>query len=236
MKNADVKSLQLLLKDQGLFNGKVDGIYGPVTAASVKQSKWWFGYPKKNVDTKAGNLLIKYLTGQAKPNLLMRQRSKSRGKIQGVGDRALLIGLPFVGLTEDPPNSNKVLFSDWYGMRGPWCLMFVTYCFVKAGSKAFIKGQRWAYVPYLLADAKARRNGVTVVPPLDADEGDLALFGFKMAKVPGHIGILLSRPDTKGSFKSLEGNTSPTSNANGGAVMIRDRQALDVIAFVRVFN
>jgi hypothetical protein len=46
-----------------------------------------------------------------------------------------------------------------------------------------------------------------------------------------HVGRLLERSATR--VVSVDGNTSLTSDDNGGAVMVRDRPASTVVAFVR---
>ena len=38
-----------------------------------------------------------------------------------------------LGTTESPAGSNKVKYSTWYGLTGPWCVMFVMWCCNQAG-------------------------------------------------------------------------------------------------------
>ena len=38
-----------------------------------------------------------------------------------------------LGTKESPAGSNKVKYSAWYGLTGPWCVMFVMWCCNQAG-------------------------------------------------------------------------------------------------------
>ncbi len=39
-----------------------------------------------------------------------------------------------IGYEEKPPNSNKTKYGKWFGLDGqPWCAMFVSWCYDKAG-------------------------------------------------------------------------------------------------------
>jgi hypothetical protein len=129
------------------------------------------------------------------------------------------------------------MFSEWYGINGPWCAMFVTYCFVAAKSKSFIKGSKYAYCPYVLDDAKAGRNGLRVVPKSDVRSGDIVLFDWNGDGTADHIGIVDKPPaKKKATFTTVEGNTSGNNPSDGGMVAKMNRVTSDVIAFVRVTN
>lgn len=232
MTGPDVKNAQKALKK--FYTGKVDGIYGEKSALATKQAKYSFGYAEKNIDSTYDATLVKYLNGSLKPSLIMQQRIKSRGKQREIGYRAMDIALQFIGVSEDPPKSNICIFSNWYGMNGPWCAMFVTYNFVKAGSKAFKRGEKYAYCPYVLADAKAQRNHLTVVSAKDTRPGDIVLYDWDKDGVADHIGIVTFPPSKGNTFTAVEGNTSGTNPSDGGMVAQMSRNTKDVIAFVRV--
>jgi hypothetical protein len=56
-----------------------------------------------------------------------------------------------IGIKEYPPNSNRQKFGEWYGVNGvPWCAMFVSYCFYKAGMPlpSIQNPKGFAYCPY----------------------------------------------------------------------------------------
>ena len=236
MVGVDVASAQTILKNLGYYNGKMDGIYGQQSAAATKAAKWDLGYAEKNVTSVFDDALLNFLIDLSKPTLLMRRRAAIRHNKNTLGDKALDVASRYIGVSEEPAGSNKVMFSEWYGMTGPWCAMFVTYCFVQAKSKSFIKGSKYAYCPYVLADAKASRNGLRVIPKADARTGDIVLFDWNKDGVADHIGIVNIAPNKRKTFTSVEGNTSGTNPSDGGMVALMERKVTDVIAFVRVNN
>jgi hypothetical protein len=115
----------------------------------------------------------------------------------------------------------------------PWCAIFCTWCFEMAGdSPSFVKGSRYAYVPYVVGDAREKRNGLKTVTG-DPIPGDLVCFDWSAAS------STTSGSSRSGSgamtFYSIEGNTSTSSNSNGGQVMRRTRNASQQdTVFVRV--
>ena len=237
MVGPDVVSAQTILKNLTYYNGKADGIYGQETAAATKAAKWDLGYAQKNVTSVFDDVLLNFLIDLKKPTLLMRRRAAIRHNKSNVGDKALDVASSYIGVSEQPAGSNKVMFSEWYGMTGPWCAMFVTYCFVQAKSKSFVKGSKYAYCPYLLADARASRNGLRVIPKTEARTGDIVLFDWNRDGTADHIGIVDKPPVKKNArFSTIEGNTSGTNPSDGGMVAKMSRVTSDVIAFVRVTN
>ena len=238
MKGKDVKTAQRALSTIGAWVGKIDGEYGPQTAAATKQAKWMLGYAERDCNQVYGSTLHEYLTGKKQPGPLMRRRAEARRKTnRPMREQALAEGIKWLGTKESPPNSNKVMFSDWYGLRGPWCAMFVTWCYVKAGSKAFDpRKSRWAYCPYMVNDARNQRNGLVVVPIDKVQPGDIAMFDWQGDGTSDHVGIVETKPNSKGAFKCIEGNTSVSSNSDGGEVMRRDRNKSQVQVFIRVVN
>jgi hypothetical protein len=235
-KGKDVKTAQRALASVGAWVGKIDGVFGPTTAAAAKQAKWMIGYRQQNCTQTYEPLLHSFLTGKKKPSALMRRRAERRKKSFGpMRERALAESVKWIGTKENPPNSNKVMFSDWYGLRGPWCAMFVTWCYTKAGSKAFDpKKSRWAYCPFMVNDARAQRNGLIVVPADRVQPGDIAMFDWQGDGTSDHVGIVETKPNSKGAFKCIEGNTSTSSDSDGGQVMRRDRNKNQVQVFIRV--
>ena len=237
VRGANVSAAQSVLKDLGYYSGKMDGVYGEQSAGATRAAKWDIGYAEKNINSTFDDVLLSFLLGKTKPTLLMKRRASIRHSKSTVGDAALAEAYKYIGVSEKPAGSNKVMFSEWYGMTGPWCAMFVTYCFVAAKSKSFIKGSKYAYCPYVLADAKASRNGLRVVSKTDVRTGDIVLFDWNKDGVADHIGIVDTPPVKKsGRFSSIEGNTSGTNPSDGGMVAKMSRVTSDVIAFVRVIN
>jgi len=154
-----------------------------------------------------------------------------------IREKALKKAISQIGVKESPSGSNKVRYTDWYGMVGPWCAMFATWCFELAAqemgkdSPAFVRGSYYAYVPYILSDAKAGRRGLRITS--DPQPGDLVIYDWHYDSVPDHIGIF--EQGSVYSFSAVEGNTSTSNNSNGGEVMRRTRGSGDAdIDFVRV--
>ena len=140
-----------------------------------------------------------------------------------------------LGISESPPNSNRVKYTDWYGMVGPWCAMFVTWCFEtnsRRESPSFVKGSRYAYVPYVVADARAGKNGLFTTD--DPQPGDLVCYDWNFDGEYDHIGVF-EKWIGGGQFTAIEGNTSTSNNSNGGSVMRRTRsRSGQGTVFVRV--
>ena len=229
VKGADVSGAQKLLKNAGYYSGEIDAVYGPETAVAAKAAKWDLGYADKDINGMFGDLLASFLIGTRKPSILMRRRSRIRHSKTNLGAKALDVGSKYIGMKENPPGSNEVMFSKWYGITGPWCAMFVTYCYVGAGSKAFVKSNRWAYCPFILEDAKAHRNGLKIIDKTAVLPGDVVLFDWNLDGTPDHVGMVLTAP-VNDNFTSLEGNSGV------GEVAVGSHDLKNVAAFIRVIN
>lgn len=233
-RGAHVERAQRILENKGYFVGKIDGIFGEITARACTEAKFKLGYASKNIKPSYDSTLEAFLSGYRKPTLAMRLRTRQRIKKKSLGEQAIAIGKQYVGVKENPPGSNRVMFSEWYGIVGPWCCMFVSYCFVKAGSKAFARGKRWSYCPFLLDDARHQRNNVIIVHEDQVVAGDIVLYSWKQNGVADHVGIILTPPNGGISLIALEGNTSGAgSQSDGGEVMVKQRSTHDVIGYVR---
>ena len=139
----------------------------------------------------------------------------------------------YLGYSEQPAGSNKTTFGAWYGLDGqPWCAMFVTYCDQLGGkpSSAFKRGSRYAYVPYLLADARSGLYGLSVTG--SPQPGDIVVYDWELDGLADHVGIY--EAPSGGGFSAIEGNTSTSSNSNGGQVMRRSRSKGAGVTFIRV--
>jgi hypothetical protein len=124
-----------------------------------------------------------------------------------------------VGYVEGANNDNK--YGEWYGANHqPWCAMFCTWCFETSGdSSSFVQGSRYAYVPYVVADAQAGRYGLRIVD--DPQPGDLVCYDWQWDTIYDHIGLF--ERWSGANMVVIEGNTSTSSNSNGGQVMRRTR-------------
>jgi GH25 family lysozyme M1 (1,4-beta-N-acetylmuramidase) len=133
-----------------------------------------------------------------------------------------------VGTTEYPPNSNNVIYNTaYYGHdvqdgvptkndKYPWCAVFVWWCFsqftpclVKKTASCMDMGDwfkangRWGATPHV---------------------GDVVFFKFSTNnRWTNHVGIVKEVLDGGAKIITIEGNTSQSSDDNGGAVMERTR-------------
>lgn len=233
MRGMLVGRAQKLLMQNGYYVGATDAVFGEITARACSEAKYKLGYAAGEIKPTYGDRLDDYLSKRQAPSFVMRVRAKQRAKKQPLGEAVIRVARQYIGVKESPPNSNHVMFSDWYGIVGPWCAMFVTYCFVTAGSKAFTRGERFAYCPFVL-DAAKHGQGMRIVPKHDAKKGDIVLFCWDGSGVPQHIGIVLTPVTPSGTFTTIEGNTGATSRADGGEVAVRGQDTSVVVAFVRV--
>jgi CHAP domain len=152
-------------------------------------------------------------------------------------EKALAGAIRHLGYKEYPPGTNNTKFGEWYGVNyQPWCAIFATYCFeIEAGgSPSFQRGVKYAYVPYMVQDARAKRNGLSI--PNSPLPGDIVAFDWGRDGTYDHVGIFEKwAGSSPSSFTAIEGNTSTSSNSNGGSVMRRSRDTRNqATVFIRV--
>jgi len=227
----DVKYAQNLLKRAGYYKAASGGEFGPLTAQACYRAKYWLGYAKP--DQTFGTSLEKYLLGRIPPTPEMqariaRRKQLARGK--PLREKALTQMQKFVGLVEQPPGSNHVPdINGWWGQGdAAWCARTVSKAYILAGSKAFARGRNYQYVPTLVGDARAGRNGLTVT--LDPQPGDLVCFdwhGNHFSNDDNHVGMFSS--GTKSSFKTIEGNVDSRCDFHS-----RTSRSASEIVFVHV--
>lgn len=140
-----------------------------------------------------------------------------------------------LGTKESPPNSNHCPYTDWYGMVGPWCAMFATWAdqTSERPSESFTQGAAYAYVPYIVSDARLGLYGLTITST--PQPGDLCCFDWGWDGEYDHVGIVETSPVDSGDFTAIEGNTSTSNQSDGGEVMRRQRNIYGQgTVFVRV--
>lgn len=111
-----------------------------------------------------------------------------------------------------------------------WCASFVNACFAWAG-RPLVELKRSASVGFLLT--YARERGWVVAAPARGD-----VFCYRAADGdtwPDHTGFVLRR-NADGSLRTVEGNTSGTSIAEGDGVYVKDRPRwfADRCSYIRV--
>lgn len=230
----DVSDAQYLFNNNvfktRFYEGQLDGVYGLMSGQAAYRAKYWLGYPlyaidaHKRVNQQFGDVLFNLLHGDSHLTPYMRWLRNQRLKKQNekpMREKAFELGLKYIGTKESPPDSNRVMFSTWYGLIGSWCAMYESYCYVNVGSKSMRKGQYYAYVPYLEYDAYMGRNGLTFTRT--PQRGDLVCFDWDRDGVSDHTGMFDEWIIKGQSFRTLEGNTGIGNDSNGGEVMRRDR-------------
>lgn len=125
-----------------------------------------------------------------------------------------------IGTKESPAGSNKVKYAKWYGMNGqPWCDMFVSWCADQVGASNAVG--KYAYCPYHVNFFKNATNGAQWLGRTSNPKaGDIVFFSNGTRAC--HVGIVEKRLSAT-SVQTIEGNTSTSSNDNGGCVMRRSR-------------
>tara|TARA_R110000868_G_scaffold279524_2_gene539580 strand:+ start:8412 stop:9389 length:978 start_codon:yes stop_codon:yes gene_type:complete len=158
----------------------------------------------------------------------------------------------WIGKVESPPFSNVfpplqgavarllnkgVKIPKWQVPGGfAWCVWACFVALADSGSKsavAEIEKSNAAYTMTVLADARAKRNGLSIVTT--PRRGDIALFDLPRGDKVDHAGLVLSV--TAKTVTCVEGNTSSGSLGSqdaGGGCYQRTRDRRIVRAFVRV--
>ena len=136
----------------------------------------------------------------------------------------------FIGVMEDPPESNNVIFNtDFYGKEVsdsasatyPWCVAFLWDVFRMSGAQnVFCDGMKTAsteavykyYIGKNMFFSEGRRGDIILM--LTGDSGG--------GRSVNHAGLVVSR-NNDGSYETIEGNTGNADIANGGMVMNKTR-------------
>lgn len=133
----------------------------------------------------------------------------------------------YIGVTENPENSNKTIFGKWAKFDGvAWCGLFVSKCYEEAGYPLPKIGFRFnGFAGCQTAAAYFVKNGWVIDAP---EEGDIVLYDWNGDGRYDHTGIFVGWVDDT-TFEAIEGNTSLTNQSNGGSVMLRRRKNKGVI-------
>lgn len=255
MQGEDVKHAQMMLNSSapgtpfGNFKpGEVDGVFGVTTGNACERAKYWLGYAEKDIVPSYGQTLENFLGGKTELPAAYKTRRAARLKAsqeKPLRVKAYLRAKAELGTKENPPGTNQVKYNRWYygntTTKGPWCAVFVTWAYVLAGSKrAFLKGRRFAYTPYMVQDARDRDWTLRILSKDEVKQGDIVMFdwgGGGMGKSPyltDHTGLFEKWTNkTRGEFTTIEGNTAVGNDSNGGQVMRRNRTVKQVSAFIR---
>ena len=135
-----------------------------------------------------------------------------------------------IGTRESPPNSNNVRYNTWYygrevsGAAYPWCMVFVQWVFDQAKVKL---PARTASCGALMRAAQSAGCWVTK----GYQPGDVVIYDFPGGAATDHCGIVEAVDGTY--ISAIEGNTSSSNDADGGAVERRARKFAQIVGAVR---
>lgn len=244
MRGQRVKDAQWLLAGNNRFeglapykDGKIDGVYGPVTGQAVRRAKYWLGYPDRAVKSsdglRFGQTLYEYLRPNHWRPLPEEYRKRRTARLRAIvvvtpGEKALAVARAQLGYHETPWGSNRNKYGAWYGFNGvPWCAIFESWCLAQVGIR-----YRYSYCGSIVDDAANYRNGLYLVRTPRA--GDIVIYTLRGHRF-AHTGFFVRWLDVgQTRFVDLGGNTGPTSISNGGAVMEQHRDRGIVSHFVRI--
>lgn len=137
-----------------------------------------------------------------------------------------------IGVTENPPNSNRCKYTEWFGLNGqPWCGMFVSWVFFMAGIPLPKIGYSKGFAGCQYAVANVSKWGRIVTIPLP---GDVVFYDWEGDGKFDHTSIF-EKDLGKGLFQAIEGNTSFKNDSNGGMVMARADRKYKTAIFVRPY-
>lgn len=142
-------------------------------------------------------------------------------------DQIIKKAIAEIGTCESPANSNNVKYNTWFygrnvkGSSYPWCAAFISWLFRDTNlckrTASCLDMLNWF-----------EKQGRIVKNP---KPGDIVFFKYSTnARRTNHVG-LVEIVEGKTIF-TIEGNTSLTSNDNGGKVMRRKRTT-NIVAFAR---
>ena len=150
-------------------------------------------------------------------------------------EKILALARSQIGVTEQPPNSNTVLYNTEYynrkvnGSNYAWCAVFLWWLFRECEAHdLYFDGKKTAFCPTLL-DFHIRKG--QQVRDGQYEPGDIVCFNFNGETSASHVGICEC---FDGEYMtSIDGNTGTGNEANGGAVMRRRRHKKYVVGGYR---
>lgn len=149
-----------------------------------------------------------------------------------VREKIISTAISQLGVSESPAYSNNTPYTRWYGIMGPWCAMFVSWCFYMSGFPLRITTSKgFAYCPAGVDWFKS--NGAWARNTVTPKRGWLVFFDF--IGRPSHVGIVEGIA-TDGRIVCLEGNTNASGSRTGGSVMRHHRQVASGIIGYGIIN
>jgi hypothetical protein len=242
----DIKALQRAMnkrrRARGLSRVDVDGQWGPDTDAAVRETAWFLGITKDQIDGLVSADVQFLLRNPGQRTAEQKARAKSRkAKLAHSPQAVLNAALRYVDKTEMPAGTNRgpgIISRCQKAMLGYdgyfWCGAFVGYFLEKVGGVP-ISRSRIVYTPAIVADAKAKVNGFEGWHPVaDAKPGDLALYDWNSHDdvVANHVEIVI-RNLGNGRLECVGGNTSKGGTNNNGGGIYRQIRSMGLIGVAR---
>lgn len=154
--------------------------------------------------------------------------------MQVKASKILDLALKQVGVKDEPIGScNNKYNTAYYGGRvnNPalaWCVVFLWWLFRECDAASlFCSGRKMASVPMALKRFQELDQIVSSPAP-----GDIIFYDFNKNGTPDHVGIVYE-VKSGGSVVAIEGNTSATSQTNGGTVQKKTRTKAQIYALAR---
>lgn len=134
--------------------------------------------------------------------------------------------------------NNDSIFGKWYGMNyAPWCAMFVSYCFNKAGAGSLVAAQTAKGFASCSAAVKWFKAKKSLVNVAKAQPGDVVFMNFTGGKSADHVGICMSIDKKSKVLHCVEGNTvnpdGTGDQVNGDGVYFKTRPFRYIVAVAR---
>lgn len=159
------------------------------------------------------------------------------GATPGTKEAVLAVAKFFIdsGYQEGP--NNDTVMGKWYGLNfNPWCAMFVSYCFNKAGAGYAVATQNKKGFASCSAGSSYFRKLKQWVKLEDAQPGDIVFFDWELNGDPDHVGIVVKNDPKKKIMITYEGNTAGNargSQSNGDGAYRKERPYKYIYAAVR---
>lgn len=136
------------------------------------------------------------------------------------GNKIVELASKEIGYSENPKNSNKTKYGQWFGLDGvAWCGIFVSWCYYISGSPLGNIGFKKGFAGCQSAVAYFKKMRFVTSTP---QAGDIVFFDWNLDGRYDHTGIFVKKIDDY-YFESIEGNTAVGNDSNGGQVMKRKR-------------
>jgi cell wall-associated NlpC family hydrolase len=150
----------------------------------------------------------------------------------------LAIATPYADQHYKEGANNDSIFGKWYGLNNqPWCAMFVSYCFNKAGAGTLVAATSPKGFASCSAGVGWFKRNKQLVATKNAQPGDIVFFNFAGGTDPEHVGIVISNDPKSKVLHTVEGNTvnpnGSNAQANGDGVYYKTRPYSYIVAVAR---